>query len=446
MRKFDISILRIPLTVVALTVLVMAVDSRCVTRIEYDLRLIPTVVVAADLNGDSFVDLIATHTQLDSVAILINNGVSGYLPATNFGLPGSPRGVAAADLDGDLDADLAITCVGSGSIEIMKNNGDGTFQFSSSIYAASNPKDIYAADLDGDGDLDIAATRETFNYPGADIIVLLNLGDGTFDGQSNYWAGEKALALCGADFDGDGDRDLAVVNNDNLQGLWILNNNGLGSFYSHTTYNIGMDLNLGADADICSADLDGDGDNDLAITGWTSHKVALVMNNGDGTFQEEVLYDVYSPSSILATDIDSDNDIDLVVSSYWPKTIYIMRNSGSGLFIQNGTYLTLGLPSSVCIADVDADGVTDLAVANEDRANVSVFFSLTGFAQCGDADNNKLMTVSDVVYLLQYIFSGGPAPNPIELGDADGDGVVLIADAIFVLQFIFSGGVSPHCN
>lgn len=70
------------------------------------------------------------------------------------------------------------------------------------------------------------------------------------------------------------------------------------------------------------------------------------------------------------------------------------------------------------------------------------------FAQtckCGDADGNTLFTISDAVYLINYIFSGGPAPNPICLGDADGNTLVTISDAVFLITYIFAGGPTPHC-
>ncbi|MCK4858532.1 MAG: dockerin type I repeat-containing protein [candidate division Zixibacteria bacterium] len=64
----------------------------------------------------------------------------------------------------------------------------------------------------------------------------------------------------------------------------------------------------------------------------------------------------------------------------------------------------------------------------------------------GDADGNGLINIADVVYLINYIFAGGPKPVPIVLvADADCDGMVNIADVVYLLAYIFSGG-SPPCN
>lgn len=62
---------------------------------------------------------------------------------------------------------------------------------------------------------------------------------------------------------------------------------------------------------------------------------------------------------------------------------------------------------------------------------------------CGDADNSGGVTISDAVFLINYIFSGGPAPNPAQAADADCSGGVTVSDAVYLINFIFSGGAAP---
>ncbi len=61
----------------------------------------------------------------------------------------------------------------------------------------------------------------------------------------------------------------------------------------------------------------------------------------------------------------------------------------------------------------------------------------------GDADNSGVITISDAVYLINYIFSGGPAPCPLLNGDADCSGAVTISDAVYLINYIFAGGPAP---
>ncbi|MCC6963990.1 MAG: putative Ig domain-containing protein [candidate division Zixibacteria bacterium] len=65
---------------------------------------------------------------------------------------------------------------------------------------------------------------------------------------------------------------------------------------------------------------------------------------------------------------------------------------------------------------------------------------------CGDADASGATTISDVVYLINFIFAGGEPPAPLLAGDADCNGFITISDAVYLVNFIFSGGPAPCAN
>ncbi len=83
--------------------------------------------------------------------------------------------------------------------------------------------------------------------------------------------------------------------------------------------------------------------------------------------------------------------------------------------------------------------VTDL---NDMGDNVSI--SVFVFKR-GDANGDGLIDLGDAVYVLNYLFKGGPAPDPLDVGDANCDGVVEIGDAIYLLNYLFKGGLPPGC-
>ncbi len=62
---------------------------------------------------------------------------------------------------------------------------------------------------------------------------------------------------------------------------------------------------------------------------------------------------------------------------------------------------------------------------------------------CGDANNSGGVDIDDVVFLIAYIFQGGPAPDPVDAGDANCSGGVDIDDVVYVISFIFQGGAPP---
>jgi hypothetical protein len=61
----------------------------------------------------------------------------------------------------------------------------------------------------------------------------------------------------------------------------------------------------------------------------------------------------------------------------------------------------------------------------------------------GDANGDATVDISDAVFLIAYIFSGGATPDPLLAGDANCDGTVDISDVVYLIAYIFSGGAAP---
>jgi hypothetical protein len=64
----------------------------------------------------------------------------------------------------------------------------------------------------------------------------------------------------------------------------------------------------------------------------------------------------------------------------------------------------------------------------------------------GDVNRDGSVTVADVVYLINYLFKGGPAPDPLMRGDVNHYGNVTVADAVFLINYLFKGGPAPTCT
>ena len=62
---------------------------------------------------------------------------------------------------------------------------------------------------------------------------------------------------------------------------------------------------------------------------------------------------------------------------------------------------------------------------------------------CGDADGEGTINIADAVFLINYIFVGGPAPQPLAAGDVDCGGTINIADVVYLINYIFSHGAQP---
>ncbi|MBD3218687.1 MAG: hypothetical protein GF310_10450 [candidate division Zixibacteria bacterium] len=64
-------------------------------------------------------------------------------------------------------------------------------------------------------------------------------------------------------------------------------------------------------------------------------------------------------------------------------------------------------------------------------------------AGCGDVNNDDNINVSDIIYLINYIFNGGDAPNPFEIGDVNCNGSINVTDVVYMTNYIFMQGPAP---
>ncbi len=236
-------------------------------------------VAVADFNNDGYLDLaVANQTSAGStVSILLGNGDGTFQQPAGFATgAASAQFMAVADFNSDGALDLAVANGGTqDSVSILLGNGDGTFQ-APGVYASggSSAATIAVGDFNGDGAPDLAVANGCANYnnlvcssSGA-VGVLLGNGDGTFQPAASYGSGgNQANWVTVADFDGDGQLDLAVSNLGSTSGgsnagvLSLLAGNGDGTFQPASTYGTGG--NYGAS--VTTKDFNGDGQPDLAV-------------------------------------------------------------------------------------------------------------------------------------------------------------------------------------
>jgi immune inhibitor A len=88
---------------------------------------------------------------------------------------------------------------------------------------------------------------------------------------------------------------------------------------------------------------------------------------------------------------------------------------------------------------VNASPDSKIVTAYSPRSSFTVAYDYI----CGDANGDGNVNVGDAVFVIAYVFSGGPAPDPLCLGDANGDGNVNIGDAVHLINYVFKGGPAP---
>lgn len=279
-------------------------------------------------------------------------GIVQFAPPITQSVGTTPQLIVAANLDGDSYPDLVVGNYGSNTITVFNNTGD---RLSAPINTSVNhPNGMAVGDFNRDGKADIAVTSEN------NLISLLGDGDGTFPGRSATPVGNTAVGVKVLDIDRDGILD-AVVANYGSNTVSVLLGNSNGTFQSQITYAAGNQP-----YQIVHGDFNRDGKIDLAVMNWNVAAVSVLLGNGNGTFGNAVNYPVHGGGiGIAVADLDGDGKLDLVAANYSNATISVLRGVGDGAFTGNEETYGVGTnPVDVAVADFNLDGFPDIVVTN----------------------------------------------------------------------------------
>ena len=148
------------------------------------------------------------------MTILLRQPSGGFAAREAIPAGGGAFDVAARDLDGDGRTDLAITDYSANQLTVLLGQAGGGFaeEAGSPIAVGTRPLEVVAHDFNHDGLADLAVA----NHGSDDVTVLLRQPGGGFAAEpgSPVPAGHTPYGLAAADFDRDGDFDLAVTDED----------------------------------------------------------------------------------------------------------------------------------------------------------------------------------------------------------------------------------------
>jgi len=312
------------------TILYGGLNGTFTGRRVYSVGLSPDAIAAADLIGNGRIDLVVTNAGDNSVSVLINNGGS-FGPIHTYSAGSDPAAIAIADFNGDGKPDLAIANTNDNTVSILLNHGDGTFADALAYVTGAGPASIVAADFNRDGKPDLAVadflTPQNSKGPGL-VSILLNNGDGTFANRVDYSTGQHPSAVVAGDFNTDAKMDLAVATNTDVFGdVSILTGQGDGTFVPGAYYNEGFGV-----SSMVAADFNGDGNPDLAVISALNNTVFILKGAGNGSFQVQGTYGVDNGALAIAAGSFLNNGV------LGRGSDLLIGNNGLSLFFNRAPY------------------------------------------------------------------------------------------------------------
>jgi hypothetical protein len=336
--------------------------------------------VTVFMNVDGRVDLVSANYSDNTLTVLTNNGSGDFGSNATYAVGSQPDSVLAADVNGDGYVDLICannTSQGSsGTLTVLTNDGSGSFVIASSPSVGQNPHSVVAADVNGDGYVDLVCG----NLNGT-LTVLTNDGSGHFTLSSSPSvgrgdSGDYVYSVAAVDVNGDGKVDLISADFDDDE-LTVLTNNGSGGFVLSSSPGVPY-----LPGSVTAADVNGDGKVDLITANYVSSPVdgiTVLTNNGRGGFVTDTNIPIDAADFVTAADVNGDGKVDLICANQHDNTLTVLTNNGSGGFAVATVLPTGSVPTWVAVADVNGDGEMDLVCAYNTTNIISVFLNTSVF-------------------------------------------------------------------
>ncbi|MFQ5690740.1 MAG: FG-GAP-like repeat-containing protein [Gemmatimonadota bacterium] len=329
-------------------------------------------LAVGDYDGDGDQDL---YVGSENASFLFRNDAGILVDVTaEAGIRAAPGAEAAIFADYDNDGHLDLYIVGDGPNTLLRNAGDATFRDVSRSVGVADPAFGHTplfVDVDHDGDLDLYVATATSNR------LYRNNGDGRFVelaeriGIAGGAANSRDAAF--GDFDGDGDIDLFVANEDAGN---VLYSNLRQSRFADVTAASGVSGTGGSGA-VAVGDYDNDGFLDLFVASLVEGGHALYRNRRDGTFERDrrpaAMFRALSAVAVTDAvffDFDNDGWLDLLVvgeATDGPRRgVFLFRNAAPGRFEDLSSLLPADLVSGwrATVMDYEEDGDLDVLIAS----------------------------------------------------------------------------------
>jgi len=376
----------------------------------YDVDLFSDIE-AGDVDGDGDLDVLASlkYTAGGVMVFWRNRRCHSRFksdPAEDIrtGLA-DPRAVEVADVNGDGLQDVITALWDGGEINayVSLDPAANLWWESNVTTGFTRARDVSVADVNGDGDMDILGAAV-----GADAVHWWENDGGGIPGWTVNTVLEGydgAHRVEPADFDRDGDIDLAVCAFDEDNWAWLENTNGMGTVWTR------MDFPpLDGAFDLVVGDLNFDGAPDIVATGYHDNEIWAALNpmpGGSTWGMIAVAQGVNGPRGADLGDVDGDGDLDIVAVIRNDSDVLWFENDGTGIgWTQRTASASFPDGAAVRAVDLDQDGDTDIVATGQSARIVNAWIN---------SSNGASWTLWPVAVALESAWD-------LDVADVDNDG------------------------
>lgn len=355
------------------------------------LTTLPNSSASADFNGDGFADVVSANSTTTTFSLFNGDGTGSFTFGANTSTGSTAQSIQAGDFDGDGDNDVLLIETTGQSLSLYPGDGAGGFGVPVSVALPAIPTHLIARDLDGDTDLDAVITSSA----SGSVYVYQNAA-GVFTLASTLTTGlNTPVNATVANFNGDANPDLAIVNNGGSGTVKIFTGTGACLFASGNT------VNFSSSPDVAAAgDFNGDGNTDIAVCYGSTNIISYATGDGTGAFSGATNQTISSAgfiSGIVATDLNQDGIADIATSNSATHDVSVLKGSASGPAFQQAFFSGY---KSVHIAEgyINNDQMPDLIVCNSDATGggSSVAVLLNRSAKITNSGTGSFCTGSSV--------------------------------------------------
>jgi len=324
----------------------------------------PAMVIPARFLGGTNVD-IAVPWQ-SATEIFAGDGAGAFTQVGSVTVGAIPMYAATADFNNDGTMDFAVSYIASSAVGLEIGDGKGGFAHPSGWPPVTTPSGLVAIDADGDGNIDmVVASTDSGDVQGNSLTLLFGRGGGNMAPAGPTPVCNDPAQVVAADFDNDAIPDVAYIcGRDNSIGEIMFRARGAMNFMSPVGP-IPLPYRLAA------GDLDGDGNVDLVVDSRYGSAYVL-FGNGRGGFSKGPQLDGVGTGDVLIADFNADGIPDLAIADSLNNRISVLAGAGDGSFAVPVVLQTGNYPQGLAVADVDNNGTVDLLFVNMLDGTVSV--------------------------------------------------------------------------